>query len=319
MMGAAVSGLWIPHVRAQSEYPSKPVRMVVPYATGQSADIFGRMVALQLGEIWPRATVVDNRGGGAGIPGMLAGRDAEPDGHTFVLGGSGTMAINPGLYGDKLPYDPIKDFTAVHGLFLAPLIVLAHPDSGIETFQQLIERAKVKPGAEQWGVAGLGTSPYLAGEMIKSAAGVNITAVPYRGSGHMLNDLLGGQIKLGVDTVSASINYVTEGRLRALAVTSRERLPQLPDTPTVAELGYPDFEAVGWAGFFVPAKTSADHAAAIEAALRKAMSTKAMQDGITQRGALVDMRGGKEFGAFVNAELDKWGAIIAANEIKVNE
>ncbi|WP_398491899.1 Bug family tripartite tricarboxylate transporter substrate binding protein [Variovorax sp.] len=305
--------------RAEAGYPSKPVRILVPYTTGQSADLFGRMVAIELGKLWPQQVFIDNKGGGASIPGMLAGRNAAPDGYTLTVGGSGPMAINPGLYGKKLPYDPLADFIPVHGLFLSPLVVLANPAAGIDSFRQLVESAKRKPGTEKWGVAGLGTSPHLAGELIKAKAQIDVVAVPYRGSGVMLSDLLGGQVTLGVDTVSAAISYVRSGQLKALAVTSAKRVPQLPDVPTVAESGFPGVEAVGWAGFLLPLHTPPAVVSAAEQGIHRVMSDPAIQEAMTQRGALPDLRGGGAFGAFVKAEVPKWTELIVANGIKVDQ
>ncbi|EJL72302.1 hypothetical protein PMI12_04046 [Variovorax sp. CF313] len=323
MLQACAAAAW-PSVhsfaaQAKAPFPSKPVRIVVPYTTGQSADLFGRMVAVELGKLWPQQVFIDNKGGGASIPGMLAGRNAAPDGYTVTVGGSGPMAINPGLYGKKLPYDPVTDFIPVHGLFLSPLIVLAHPGSGIDSFQQLLATARRKPGAEKWGVAGLGTSPHLAGELIKAKARIDVIAVPYRGSGPMLSDLLGGQITLGVDTVSAAISYVRGGQLKALAVTSAQRVPQLPDVPTVAEAGYPGFDAVGWAGFLLPANTPKAVVVAMEQGIHRVMSDPALQDAMTQRGALPDLRGGAAFGDFIKAEVPMWTELIVANGIKVDQ
>lgn len=299
-------------------FPNKPVRMVVPYTTGQSADIFGRMVSLELAKVWKQQVFVDNKGGGASIPGMVAGRNAPPDGYTVTVGGSGPLGINPGLYGAKLPYNPVTDFIPVHGLFLSPLVVLANPRSGIDTFGQLVAKAKANPGNEKWGVAGLGTSPHLAAELIRVKTNTSITAVPYRGSGPMMNDLLGGQVMLGVDTISAAIPFVKSGQLKALAVTSAKRLPQLPDVPTIAEIVQSSFEAVGWAGFLLPAGTPVPIVAQMEKDIHQVMSDPALQDSMTQRGALPDLRGSAEFGTFLKAEVTKWTELIVANNIKVD-
>ncbi len=299
-------------------FPNKPVRVVVPYITGQSADIFGRMVSLELAKVWRQQVFVDNKGGGASIPGMLAGRNAAPDGYTLTVGGSGPLGINPGLYGNKLPYNSVTDFIPVHGLFLSPLAVLANPKSGIDSFQQLVARAKANPGNEKWGVAGLGTSPHLAAELIRVKTNISITAVPYRGSGPMMNDLLGGQVVLGVDTVSAAISFVKSGQIKALAVTSARRLPQLPDVPTIAEIVQSPFEAVGWAGFLLPARTPAPIVAQMEKDIHEVMNDVTLQNNMTQRGALPDVRGSAEFGAFLKAEVIKWTELIVANNIKVD-
>ncbi|MES2532974.1 MAG: tripartite tricarboxylate transporter substrate binding protein [Pseudomonadota bacterium] len=303
---------------AEAGFPSKPVRMLVPYTTGQSADLFARMVSAELGKVWPQQVFIDNKGGGASIPGMLAGRNAPADGYTVTVGGSGPLGINPGLYGAKLPYDSITDFIPVHGLFLSPLIVVANPASGIDSFQKLIDAARRAPGQQKWGVAGLGTSPHLAGELIKARLGLDIVAVPYRGSGPMMNDLLGGQVAMGVDTVSAAFGYIKSGQLKPLAVTSARRVPQLPDVPTVAEHGKPDLEAVGWAGFLVPASTPPAVVAVLERDIHRVIADRAMQDAFTQRGALPDLRGSAEWGAFVKAEVPKWTELIVANNIKVD-
>ncbi len=318
-MAALGPSLSLRRAQAEDDFPNKAVRMIIPYSTGQSADIFGRFIAAELGKSWPHQVFVDNHAGGASIPGMMVGKQSAPDGYTLILGGSGPLGINPGLYGSKLPYDPIKDFVPVHGLFMAPLIVVAKAGAGIDSFRQLVELARKDPQSQRWGVAGLGTSPHLAGELIKAKVGIQVAAIPYRGSGPMLTDLIGGQITLGMDTVSAAYEYIKQGQLLGLAVTSIQRVPQLPDVPTVAEFGYPGFQAAGWAAFVAPAGTPAPIVAKLEQGIHKAVTSPAYRDYAVQRGALDDPRGAAEIGAFMKAEVPKWTELIVANGIRLDQ
>lgn len=319
VIGATIILASTPYVLAETNtFPERPIKVIVPYATGQSADIFARLLSLRMSEELSQSVVVENRGGGAGIPGMMAARDAPKDGYTLVIGGTGPISINPALYEKKLPYDPEKDFSGVHGLFLAPSVILAGPNSPINSFEQLVTAAKANSDAVQWGVAGIGTSQYLSGEMVKSAAKIDVTPVPYQGSGPMLNDLLGGQIHLAVDTVSAVYPLVRDGRLKALAITSKERIPQLPDVPTVSELGYPGFEAVGFASIFVPSGTPRERIEKLDQAIRKAMSSAEIQSAIADRGAIPDLRGAEGIDTFVREEIQKWGTIIRERNIQLN-
>jgi tripartite-type tricarboxylate transporter receptor subunit TctC len=302
---------------AQKTYPTKPVRMIVPFPPGQATDIVARLLADALTKAWDQQVIVDNRGGGAGIPGMLAGRDSPADGYTITFGTSGTIGVNPSLYA-SLPYAPLKDFAMVNGVFIVPLMIVAHPSAPYSTLKELVAAAKKDPGKLNWGYAGAGTSQHLTGELFKYRAGVDITGVLYKGSGPMLTDLLGNQITLAVDSLASALPQIKAGKIRAIAMTSVQRVPQLPDVPAVSELGYPGFDGVGWAGLVAPRATPPDLVEKIGADVRKALADPGMRDRIIERGAIPDPRGPKEFGEFVAAEIVKWGEIVKRANLKAD-
>src|SRR5688572_17892066 len=252
-LAAALLGLLAP-VHGQGNYPTKPVRLVVPFPPGQATDIVARLLAQSLTKAWGQQVIVDNRGGGGSIPGMMAGRDAPPDGYTITFGTSGSIGVNPSLY-SKLPYDPQKDFAMVNGVFIVPLMIVAHPSFPHNTLKEMVDAAKKEPGKLTWGYAGTGTSQHLTGELFKVRAAVDIVGITYKGSGPALVDLLGGQIPLLVDSLASSLPQIKAGKIKALAMTTTQRVPQLPNVPTVAELGYAGFEGVGWGGLVVPKTT----------------------------------------------------------------
>lgn len=304
-------------VQAQGNFPTKPVRLVVPFPPGQATDIVARLLADALTRQWGQQVVVDNRGGGGSIPGMMAGRDAAPDGYTITFGTSGSIGVNPSLY-SKLPYDPPKDFAMVNGVFIVPLMIVAHPSAPYNSLKEMVDAAKKAPGKLNWGYAGTGTSQHLTGELFKVRAGVDIAGVTYKGSGPAITDLLGGQIPLLVDSLASALPHIKSGKIKALAMTSAQRVPQLPDVPTVAESGYPGFDGVGWGGLIVPKATRTDLVEKIGADVRHALSDPTMQQRIIDRGAIPDPRGPKEWTAFVNAEIVKWAEVVRRANLKAD-
>ena len=305
------------HTPLQAQgFPNRTVRVMVPFPPGQATDIVARMLAERLATAWNQGVVVENRGGGGGVPGTIAGRDSAPDGYTITLGTSGTLGVNPGLY-QTLPY-AVKDFAMVGGVFTVPLMWVAHPTLPQNTLKELIDAAKKSPGTINWAIPGTGTSQHLTGEFFKSRAGVDLLGIPYKGSGPAITDLLGGQVKLMVDSLASSLPQIKGGKLKAIAMTTARRVPQLPDVPTVAESGFPGFEGVGWGGLVVPAATPKDVIEKIGADVRRILQDPAMQTRIAERGAIADPRGPAEFGEFVRTEGIKWGDIIRSAKIKVD-
>jgi tripartite-type tricarboxylate transporter receptor subunit TctC len=304
-------------VQAQRAFPAKPVRMIVPFPPGQATDIVARLLADSLTRAWDQQVIVDNRGGGGGVPGMIAGRDAAPDGYTVTFGTSGTIGVNPSLYAN-LPYAPLRDFAMVNGVFIVPLMIVAHPAAPYATLKDLVAAAKKDPGKLNWGYPGAGTSQHLTGELFKSRTGTDITGVLYKGSGPMMTDLLGNQIPLAVDSLASALPQVRAGKLRAVAMTSLQRVPQLPEVPAVSELGYPGFDGVGWAGLVAPKGAPAEVLEKIGADVRRALADPAMRERIIERGAIPDPRGPKEFGEFVAAEIVKWGEIVRRANLKAD-
>ena len=303
--------------RAQASYPARPVRLVVPFPPGQATDIVARLLADALTRQWGQQVVVENRGGGGSIPGMMAGRDAPPDGYTITFGTSGSIGVNPSLYA-SLPYDPPKDFAMVNGVFIVPLMIVAHPSAPFNSLAEMVAAAKREPGKLNWGYAGTGTSQHLTGELFKVRAAVDIVGVTYKGSGPAITDLLGGQIILLVDSLASALPHIKSGKIRALAMTSAQRVPQLPDLPTVAELGYPGFDGVGWGGLIVPKATPAGVVEKIGADVRRALGDPMLQQRIIDRGAVPDPRGPKAWTEFVNAEIVKWAEVVRRANLKAD-
>ena len=297
-------------------YPARTVRMVVPFPAGQATDIVARMLAERLSAAWNQPVIVDNRGGGGGVPGMIAGRDAPADGYTITLGTSGTIGVNPVLY-PKLPYEPFRDFAMVGGMTTVPLMLVAHPTFEFGTVKELVDAAKKAPGIINWAFPGTGTAQHLTGELFKSRAAIDLLGVPYKGSGPAMTDLLGGQVKLMVDSLASALPHIKAGKLKAIAMTSAARAPQLPDVPTVAESGFAGFEGVGWAGLVVPVATPRDIVEKIGADARRILQDPAMQARIVDRGAVADTRNSAEFAAFVKAENIKWAEIVKLAKIQV--
>ena len=315
MLMVAAQVTFAPLVLAQS-FPSRPVRLMVPFPPGQATDIVSRMVAERLTTVWGQSVIVENRAGGGGVPGMLAGRDAAADGYTITLGTSGTIGVNPGIYA-KLAYDPVKEFAMVGGMFTVPLMLVAHPTLPYNNIKELVDAAKKAPGTINWAYPGTGTSQHLTGELFKSLAAVDLVGIPYKGSGPAMIDLLGAQVKLMMDSLASSLPHIKAGKIKAIAMTSAQRVPQLPDVPTVAESGFPGFEGVGWGGLVVPIATPKDIVEKISADVRRILLDPAMQARITERGAIADPRTSAEFTAFARAEVVKWAAIAKQSKIQV--
>ena len=312
---AIAHALFASAVNAQA-YPARTVKLMVPFPPGQATDIVARMVAERLTTVWGQSVIVDNRAGGGGVPGMLAGRDAPADGYTITLGTSGTIGINPGIY-TRLAYDPVKEFAMVGGMFTVPLMLVAHPTLPYNNLKELVDAAKKAPGTINWAIPGTGTSQHLTGELFRSLAGVDLVGIPYKGSGPAVTDLLGAQVKLMVDSLASALPHIKAGKLKAIAMSSAQRVPQLPEVPTIAESGYPGFEGVGWGGLVVPIATPKEIVDKVSGDVRRILLDPAMQARIIERGAIADPRSAAEFTAFARAEVVKWAAIAKQSKILV--
>jgi tripartite-type tricarboxylate transporter receptor subunit TctC len=311
---AMIAGVTSFQSLAQGAYPNKPVKLIVPFPPGQATDIVGRLLADGLTKEWGQPVVVENKGNT--IVGMLDGKKAPADGYTITFGTSGTLGVNPSLY-SKLQYGP-KDFVMVNGVFIVPLMIVAHPSFPYNNVKDLIAAAKKEPNKFNIGYAGTGTSQHLTGELFKSSAKVEMTGVNYKGSGPAMTDLLGGQIPLLVDSLASALPQVKAGKIKALAMTSAQRVPQLPDVPTVAEAGLPGFDGSGWGGLVVPAGTPPAVIAKISADVQKLLRDPEFQKRIIDRGAIPDPRGAKEWSAFVDSEVVKWGDVIKKANLKAD-
>jgi tripartite-type tricarboxylate transporter receptor subunit TctC len=309
---AAASGL--PAARAQAAWPTKSVRFVVPFAPGGSSEIVARTLAVELSKGLGQSVYVDNKPGAAGNIAMSEVA-AATDQHTLILGHIGTLAVNPYIF-DKLPYDPARDFKPVTLLAKVPSLYLVHPDVPAKNLKEFIALAKSKPGRLNYGSAGNGSAGHLAMEYLKAAANVFMVHVPYRGTGPQLTDLLAGRLDAASVGAPAVLQFVKTGKLRCIATGTTQRLPQLPDVPTVAEQGYPGFEMTQWYGLLAP--SSLPQAAIDKLALEtaKAIKTPAAVQRLAEDTAQAVGGTPAEFAAFIAAEQKRWQPVIARAKIK---
>lgn len=302
---------------AHAQYPTRTVKLIVPYPAGQATDIAARLIAEALTREWGQTVVVENIGGGAAIPGMIAAREAKPDGYTLLMGTSAAMVVNPAIMA-SIPYDPFNDFALIGPVFRNPLIIVANEKAPFKTLADVVEAAKKSPGKLNWGYPGAGTTQHLTGELFKHRAGVDITGVMYKGSAAAVQDLLGDQIPLSVDGIGPNLPHIKSGKLRALASTGSARASQLPDVPTVAESGYPGFSGEGWGGVVVTKNTPPEIVAKISADLHKVLSDPAVQQRLTASGLAVDNMPRDQWIAFARMTGTQWAEVAKRANIRVN-
>lgn len=314
---AAVTALLALPLRAQS-FPSRPIRLVVPFPAGGPTDIVARPFAQMLGEIEGQQVIVDNRGGAGGSIGAENVAKSPPDGYSLLMGTVGTHAINPSLY-RKLPYDAARDFTALGMVASAPVAVVVNAQAPFANIAELIAAAKKDPGGIAYGSAGNGTPGHLTGEMFAKAAGVELKHVPYKGSAPAISDLLGAQIPLMFDPVQSVLQHVKGGKLRALAVSSAERSAVLPQVPTLNEAGLKGFEATAWWAVFAPAGLPRAIAAKLMADVRRAVDTAAFRDRLLEVGVQTPGATGRPFAEFHKAELSKWGKSVRDSGVTLEQ
>ena len=298
---------------AAEKYPTRPVRLVVPFAPGGPSDILGRLVAQKLTETLGQSVVVDNRGSAGGIVGFEIAAKAVPDGYTLLLGGGSGLTQNPSLY-LKLPYDAIRDLQPISQLTAGANVLCVHPSVQAKSVQELVALAKSKPG--QINFASAGTGNRLASELFKIQAGIDIVNVPYKGTGQAITDLVGGQVQMMMINTIAALPQVKAGKLRALAVTTLKRSNVLPELPTLAESGLPGFEVNSWHGFFAPAKTPAVIVTRLNGDIVKILGSPEVKDRLGSVG--LDPVGStpQQLAAYIRSETDKWSKIIKQVGIK---
>lgn len=303
---------------AQGAYPSRPVRVIVPFAAGGTTDIFARLIADKLSQSLGQQFIIDNRGGAGGNIGSDAVAKAPPDGYTLVMGTVGTHAINASLYA-KMPYDPLTDFEGVAFAAGVPNLMVVNPKTVKATTVQAFI-AEAKTGTKRFNMAssGNGTSIHLSGELFKQMTGVEMPHVPYRGSGPAINDLVGGQVDVMFDNLPSSIEQAKAGNLRALAVTSAQRSPALPDVPTLAESGLPGFEASSWFALFAPKGTPAEITGKLNAEVRKALDGDDLKRRFAEIGGEIKPMSPAELMAYVRLEHAKWAQVVKTSGARLD-
>ena len=290
-------------------FPDKPVRFVVGFTPGGPSDILARAVGQKLGERWGQQVVVENRPGAGGNLAAEVVAKSAPDGYTWLLGNNSILATNHALY-KKLSYDPLKDFAPVALVAVQPNILVVHPDVPAKSLQELIEFLKKNPGKLNYASSGAGAAAHLAGELFKSMAGVDIVHVPYKGAQPALTDLIAGHAQLMFATSASVIPYVKAGRLRALAVTTAQRSPSVPELPTVAQAGLPGFEATTWHGVVVPAATPAAVVQQLNRDINAVLKEKDLSERLAGLGAEVLTGTPQDFADYIAREIPKWTKVV---------
>jgi tripartite-type tricarboxylate transporter receptor subunit TctC len=294
---------------AADVYPTRPIRLIVPFPPGGGTDIMGRLVASHLTEKLGVQTVVDNRGGAGGIIGTELAAKATPDGHTLLIGSVSTISINPSLY-PKLPFDTLKDLAPVSLIASTPSVVVVPANLAARSVKDLIALAKAKPGQLNFASAGSGTSHHLGGELFKATAGIDIVHVPYKGTAPAVTDLVSGQVSMMIANMPAVLPMVKAGRLRALAVTSLGRSSLMPELPTVAESGVPGFEVIVWYGVLAPSATAKPIVATLNQLLKQMASVQDVKDRLAGQGAEAISSTPEEFARKIRDDMKKWAKVV---------
>ena len=299
------------------QFPSKPVRIINPFAPGGATDIIARQMAQKLGEAWGQAVVVENRAGASGAIGVEMVAKSPPDGYTLLIATQTTHAANPALY-PKLPYDASKDFAPLTLAGSTPLALTVRPSLPVSSVKELLDFARKNPAKLVYASGGNGTSQHLTAELMKSMSGTYMLHIPYRGAGPAMTDLLGGQVDLMFDNLPTALPHIKAGKLRGLAVTSAVRSPLAPELPTMAESGVPGFELSTWFAFFAPAGTPREIVDKIAGDMRRVLAQPDMQQRLAAIGVDIKASTPDELAAFQRAELVKWGKIIKDSGAKVD-
>ena len=309
-LGICIAGLSVAPAALAQAYPTKPVRVVVPYPPGGVGDTTMRAIAQQLSESLGQPFVIDNKPGASQMIGADAVAKAAPDGYTLFLGSVTSLAINVSSQ-KKMPYDPVKDFAPVSMLYFSPMYLVVNPMVPAQSVKELVALAKAQPGKLSFASIGQGGSIHLAGEMFKSMAGVDITHIPYKGSAPAITDIIGGQVSLMFDAGVSALPQVRAGKLRALAITTAKRVDSTPELPTVAEAGgLPNYEATLWFGLVAPAATPRDIVNRLSQELAKILRQPALQARFANLGVEFSASSPEEFATYIRAETLKWGKVF---------
>jgi tripartite-type tricarboxylate transporter receptor subunit TctC len=314
-MMAATAALALSRAAAADSWPTKPIRLVVPFSAGAGiSDILARLVSSHLSAALGQQVVVDNRPGAGGNVGADIVAKAPPDGYT-VLMGSSFLPVNGFLYA-QTPYDALNDFVAVSSVAINPLLLVVHPSVPARSVAELVALAKAKPGQLNYGSGGIGSTPFLATELFKAKASVDITHVPYKGGAPALADLAAGQLSMMIENVPGTMPFVRGGKMRALAITSRARSPLVPELPTMIEAGVPDYEMIGWNGFFFPKGITPEIVTRLQTELAKVLARPDVKEQLVTLGAEGVGDSPSSFAAFFRSETSRWGALIKDLGIK---
>jgi tripartite-type tricarboxylate transporter receptor subunit TctC len=300
-------------VAAAQDYPTKPVRLIIPFPPGGSNDVVGRLIATQLSEKLGKQVVVDNRAGAGGTIGTELAANAAPDGYTLVMV-SIAHTVNPHLY--KLNYDPQKSFVPVAILASGPNVLAVNPTLPVNSVKELIALAKQKPGELGWASAGIGSFQHLGGTLFTLEAGIELLHVPFKGGGPAMIDVIGGHTKVMFSSLVQTTPHIRSGKLKALGVGGKARSPVLPEVPTIAEAGVPTYEAVNWWGIFAPAGTPAAIVEKLHKELTAVQDSPAVKQQFDREGASIVRMSSAEFGKFVESETAKWGRVVKEGKVK---
>jgi tripartite-type tricarboxylate transporter receptor subunit TctC len=298
-------------------YPTKTIRVVVPFPAGGGTDIIAREVTNKMSGTLGWSFVVDNKPGSGGNLGVDSAAKAAADGYTIALGQSSNLTINPTLYG-KMPYDSVKDLAPIGLVASSPMVLAVGADSPLKTLADVVAVSKAKPASLNFATSGNGTVAHLAGEVFQKSAGIKFTHVPYKGAAQASTDLIGGQVQLYMSSVPTLIGHIRSGKMRALAVTSLKRVDDIPLVPTIAESGFKGFEAVTWFGFVAPAATPKDIVAKLNIEINKALQTPEVKKKLSDQGA--DVLGGtpEQFGALIKSDIARWAPVIKESGAKLD-
>ena len=298
-------------------YPSKTIRIIVPFAPGGNVDITARLVAPGLQEALGQTVIVENKPGAGGTIGADLVAKSTPDGYTLLMGSNSTFSVAPSLYPNN-PYNPLRDFAPVIMIASAPFVLVVNPSLAAKDTKELVAIGKATPGKLTMSSAGTGSSNHLVGELFQEISGARFTHIPYKGSGQALTDLMGGQVNLHFDQITSAASHIQAGKLRALMVTAPRRVPMLPDVPTAAEAGYPTFEATNVTGLIAPAGTPREIVDKLNAATQKVISQAAVREKFAGIGAEATGGTPEQFSAYIRDDLGKWTRIVKDANVKVD-
>ena len=319
MLGGVLTGiamlLALP-VAAQ-DYPARPVRVLIGFPAGQATDILHRAVATRLSALYGQQFFIENRPGAAGIIATEMATKVDPDGYTLLGTSSGPLAVNPGLY-SKLPYDVARDFVMVAGIAVVPYAVVVNPASPVRDISGLVERARANPGKLNYASGGSGVTNHLVTELFRSAAGIDIMHIPYKGGPAGLADLVGGQVDVMFETLTATLPLIRSGKLRAIAVSSATRSSALPDMPTIAESGYPGFSGVPWIAMAAPAKTPRDIVRRLNTDINRILASDDVRQSFQAQGSEPMIMDPEQLTAFLRAETEKWARAVKLSGAKAD-